>query len=147
MPENPYAEEVLHEDEDNGTMPANVGALADAVVGHRIVKAERLQRLDQEYSWRHEMEALVITLDNGHEVQLFDTGDCCAFTELREFLLHPDKVDHVVMGIGTTDEYSTWHIYADYGDILQLTVAWSCGNPFYYGYGFEIRVVPIQAVQ
>ena len=46
------------------------------------------------------------------------------------------------MGVGTTGEYTRWHIYADLGDVLELTVGWSCGNPFYYGYGFYIDVVP-----
>ena len=44
------------------------------------------------------------------------------------------------MGVGTTDDFQTWHIYCDLGDILELDVAWSCGNPFYYGYGFDIDV-------
>lgn len=28
------------------------------------------------------------------------------------------------------------------GDVMELEVGWSCGNPFYYGYGFSINVVP-----
>ena len=72
---------------------------------------------------------------------LADTNDCCAYTELESFLLHPDKVDHIITGIGTTEGASKWHIYADAGDVLELSVGWSCGNPFYYGYGFEIDVV------
>lgn len=89
------------------------------------------------------LSGLVLTLDNGRRVCLSDTNDCCAYTDLESFLLHPDKVDHVITGVGTTDGYSTWHIYADWGDILELKVGWSCGNPFYYGYGygFDITVV------
>ena len=87
-------------------------------------------------------ETVIITLDDGTEVRLKNTDDCCAYTELEAFLLHPEKVDHIIMGVGTTEEYSRWHIYADHGDILELTVGWSCGNPFYYGYGFDIDVVP-----
>ena len=49
-------------------------------------------------------------------------------------------MDHVILGVGTTDGYTTWHIYADFGDVMRLKVGWSCGNPFYYGYGFTIRV-------
>lgn len=37
-------------------------------------------------------------------------SDCCAYTELQEFLLNPDAVDHVIIGVGTTDRYTTWHI-------------------------------------
>jgi hypothetical protein len=69
------------------------------------------------------------------------SGDCCAYTELESFLLNPELVDHVITGVGTTDGYQTWHVYADMGDVLKLDVGWSCGNPFYYGYGFTIRVV------
>ncbi|MGP3940481.1 DUF7448 domain-containing protein [Streptomyces sp. 6N106] len=132
-----YTEETLSEDCDNGTMPDNVDALRDAVVGHRIVSVTT----DKEGRWG--ANRAVITLDNGKRVTLSDTGDCCAYTELNSFLLHPDKVDHIITGVGTTGEYTTWHIYADMGDVLELSVGWSPGNPFYYGYGFEIRVSEI----
>ena len=36
-----YAEEVLGEDDDNGTMPANVETVANAVIGHLIVAPTR----------------------------------------------------------------------------------------------------------
>jgi hypothetical protein len=132
-----YPEEVLDPDDDDGTMPNNVATLHEAVVGRRIVATEQREI---ESRWGRE-SAFVITLDDGREVRLRDTDDCCAHTELRAFLLHPESVDHVIMGVGTTDGYSTWHIYADYGDVLELTVGWSCGNPFYYGYGFDIDVI------
>jgi hypothetical protein len=73
---------------------------------------------------------------------LVGNGDCCAYTELESFLLHPELVDHIITGVGTTDGYNTWHIYADIGDVLELSVGWSSGNPFYYGYGFDIQVKP-----
>ena len=126
------------EDYDDGTMPDNVKTLAAAVVGHRIIKTERR---GVQHRHRGIVEFFVITLDNGTEVQLDNTDDCCAYTELQEFLLHPEMVQHVIMGVGTTESYNTWHIYADLGDVLELTVGWSCGNPFYYGYGFSINVV------
>lgn len=47
---------------------------------------------------------------------------------------------------GTTDGYTTWHIYADFGDVMRLKVDWSPGNPFYYGYGFDIAVEPVKSV-
>lgn len=130
--------------DDDGTMPANVEQLRQAVVGHRIVKVEKGPwTLDENrYRWGSS-EALIITLDNGLQVELADTSDCCAYTELGQFLLHADKIDHMIMGVGTTGGFTNWHIYADMGDVLELQVGWSCGNPFYYGYGFDIQVVPV----
>lgn len=133
-----YAPEILSNDEDDGTMVDSKDALEAAVVGHRIVKAGKEIVKGQYY----DHEAFVLTLDDGTRVQMVGEGDCCAYTELEAFLLHPDRVDHIITGVGTTNEYQTWHIYADFGDVLELSVAWSCGNPFYYGYGFNITVVP-----
>lgn len=142
MDDNRYPEETLdHDYEDDGTMPENVDTLRQAVVGHRIVSAEFRQAKQHTKYWSTGI-GLVLTLDNGTEVALLDTSDCCAYTELEGFFLDPASVDHVIMGVGTTDKFSTWHIYADWGDILKLQVGWSCGNPFYYGYGFDIQVVP-----
>lgn len=141
-----YPTETLDQDDDDGTIVENVDTLRQSVVGRRIVKTEKRQV--PRYSWSSDptwtTEAFVITLDDGTEVRLRDTDDCCAYTELEAFLLHPDKVDHVIMGVGTTDDYTRWHIYADMGDVLELTVGWSCGNPFYYGYGFDIDVVRVE---
>lgn len=132
-----YETEYLSEDDDDGTMPENVKTLGNAVIGHKIVSAEKVTVADGGWS---SVDALVITLDNGKRVELIDSSDCCAFTELNSFLLHPERVDHVILGVGTTDRYDTWHIYADLGDVLELSVGWSAGNPFYYGYGFSIQV-------
>lgn len=140
-----YAEEELDANDDDGTMPDNVDIVRQAVIGRKIVSAgyeDAPRPKDDHYCLGHGTP-FVITLDDGTKVCLRGTNDCCAYTELEQFLLHPDKVDHVIMGVGTTDEYSTWHIYADYGDVLALTVNWSSGNPFYYGYGFDIDVVPV----
>jgi hypothetical protein len=138
-----YEPEELDEESDDGTMVNNVATLADAVVGHRIVKAEKDATLPEDvregvYGYS---TGFKITLDSGREVYLIDSDDCCAFTSLEAFLLNPDQVEHIITGVGTTDGYCTWHIHADYGDILQLTVGWSPGNPFYYGYGFNITVI------
>lgn len=27
---------------------------------------------------------------------------------------------------------------------MELEVGWSCGNPFYYAYGFDIQVAPLE---
>lgn len=123
-----YDEEILDPDSDDGTMVENVETLREAVVGHKIVSA------------RQEGGSLKLTLDNNKVVELYEGGDCCAFTELEYFLQRPDMVDHIITGVGTTEGYTTWHIYADLGDILALKVGWSPGNPFYYGYGFYINV-------
>lgn len=130
MTDERYPLEMLDEDEDCGVMPDNVTALAEAVVGQRIVSV-----------WYGEDVSTVITLDSGKRVALADTNDCCAFTELRSFLLHADRIDHIITGVGTTDGYTTWHIFADFGDVMEMKVGWSCGNPFYYGYGFDIQVL------
>ena len=146
MSTNPYPAEILDDEyDDDGTMPANVDQLAEAVVGHRIVSVERnaerpLPEGERHY-WYGRSHGTAITLDNGKRVFLVDSDDCCAFTQLDDFLLHADKIDHIITGVGTTNGYEKWHIYADMGDVLELTVGWSCGNPFYYGYGFDIHVV------
>jgi len=135
-----YPAEVLGEDDDDGTMVGSLTALGDAVVGHRIVSITRGDKPDRYGDAFDAKIATIITLDNGKRVRLIGESDCCAYTEVDAFLLHPDKVDHVITGVGTTNGFTTWHIYADAGDVLELTVGWSCGNPFYYGYGFTITV-------
>jgi len=127
-----YPVEVLDDNDDDGTMVESLTALTDAVIGHKIISAERTG----ESSW----SPFIITLDDGRKVQMTGNGDCCAYTDLESFLLHPELVDHAITGVGTTDGYTKWHIYADLGDVLELEVGWSCGNPFYYGYGFDIAV-------
>lgn len=126
---------------DDGTMQRNVDELAEKVVGHKIVSAV-VEDVKTDSWWRHD-KPLVLTLDTGDRVLLRNTDDCCASTELEAFLTHVGRVDHVITGVGTTDGFTKWHIYADYGDVLELTVGWSPGNPFYYGYGFDIEVLPL----
>lgn len=133
-------------DEDDGTMPENVAELAEHVVGHRIIAVEESAKVKvrparSRYNDGTET-GFVITLDNGVRVLLADTNDCCAYTSLDKFLLHPERVDHVITGVATTEGYTRWHIYADAGDVMELEVGWSCGNPFYYG--FDIHVVPLE---
>ena len=128
MSDSRYPTETLDPEDDDGTMPENVAELEKAVVGHRIVDAER------------EGGEFTLTLDTGARVKLRSTSDCCAYTDLEGFLLHPDRIDHAIMGVGTTEGYTKWHIYADFGDVVEMDVGWSCGNPFYYGYGFDIAV-------
>lgn len=138
-----YPQEELDQDYDDGTMPENVAELEKAVVGRRIVRADIKEAKRHNRYWSSGT-GLVLTLDDGTEVALLDTSDCCAYTALESFFIDPSAVDHVIMGVGTTDGYTTWHIYADWGDIMKLEVGWSSGNPFYYGYGFDIQVVKLE---
>jgi hypothetical protein len=134
-----YAPEILDEDDDNGTMPTSRDELAQAVVGHRIVSAVTVKG-----GGSYGTDILVLTLDTGAQVRLEEESDCCAYTQVEAFLLHPERVEHVITGVGTTEGFTKWHIYADLGDVMELTVGWSCGNPFYYAYGFGITVTPIE---
>lgn len=134
-----YQTEQLDRGDDNGTMPENVGVLREAVIGRKIVSA---QQKTVQGSWSSGT-ALVLELDNGTQVELVNTGDCCAYTSLKSFFLDPQAVDHAILGVGTTEGYTKWHIFADFGDVMRLDVDWSCGNPFYYGYGFDIAVKPV----
>jgi hypothetical protein len=141
MNENPYPAEELGPDDDDGTMVDNVAALSSHVVGNRIVSVERNVSVPGPYEWSSATYGTALVLDNGKRVVLTGNDDCCAYTELEDVILNLDKIDHVITGVGTTGGYTTWHIYADLGDVAQLKVGWSCGNPFYYGYGFDITVL------
>lgn len=126
---------VWHGDGAVEDMQQSVEQLGEAVIGHRIVKVERSNG-----DWWGD-NRLNITLDNGKRVSMEWIGsDCCAYTELEKFLFNVDHVDHVITGIKTEGVYSTWHIYADMGDVLQLDVDWSEGNYGYYAFGFNVKV-------
>lgn len=127
---------------DDGTMSENVKTLEEQIVGRRIVEIEERAQVPrtEDYYYRPH-SGLKLTLDNGKVVYLCDTDDCCAYTALNGLVKHLDKIDHVITGVGTTDGFTKWHIYADLGDVLELEVGWSAGNPFYYGYGFDIKVI------
>jgi hypothetical protein len=125
-----------YEMDDNGTMAANVAELEALVVGRRIVSAAWALPNSEIDGKR---AGLIITLDTGRVVQVEDSQNCCAYTQLESFLWNADKIDHVITGVSTSDEYEKWNIYADLGDVLGLEVGWSAGNGW-YGYGFEIVV-------
>lgn len=127
--------------EDNGTMPDNVEEFEEAILGHRIVHVERNPQVGDTGKWRWGRPSLALTLDTGQRVILSDTSDCCAYTNLDEVIEHLPTVDHVITAVNTTGNYTRWHIVADLGEVLELQVGWSSGNPFYYGYGFEIEVI------
>src|ERR1043165_9660698 len=102
-----YAPETLGPDEDDGTMPESLDALRKAVVGRRIVSVEDGVEVPGRYYGTE--KATVITLDDGRRVRMIGGIDCCAYTEVAAFLQHRDKVDHMIMGVGTTDGYEKWH--------------------------------------
>ena len=137
-----YPTETQHADYADGGRRDDVDVLAAAVNARHTGTDGHDATATASYpsTYRPYETATVITLDDGRRVALRDTDDCCAYTELEAFLLHPERVDHIITGVGTTDGFTRWHIYADMGDVLELEVGWSCGNPFYYGYGFNITV-------
>jgi hypothetical protein len=64
MIDDRYPTEVLDEDDDDGTMPANVAELEKVVIGRRIVSAEKRPDLDTSYTastlrWRPMPEPLL----------------------------------------------------------------------------------------
>jgi len=129
--------------EDDGTMPQSRDKLEELIIGHKIVRVDDNRQVEYDpygYGTESVGSGFVITLDNGKQVTMVGIGDCCAYTEIESFLRNVDSVDHVITGVGTTDAFTTWHIYADMGDMLELKVGWSPGNPFYYGYGFSIGI-------
>lgn len=143
-----YPVEELDTDADDGTMTKNLEVFTKNVVGRKIVAIDRefskTIKHDEDgarWSYDEHIAGTALSLDDGTKVVLVDTDSCCAYTQLKDIILGLDKIDHVIMGVGTTDGYTKWHIYANFGDIAELQVGWSCGNPFYYGYGFDIYVV------
>lgn len=134
---------MLEDYEDDGTMPNNVAALENAVVGHRIVQVERTVP-EPEYNWYRENGGVTLTLDNGSKVVLRDTDDCCAYTHLDNVITHLDTIDHIITNVTADEDYDTWHIFADLGEVLELQIGWSAGNPFYYGYGFDIDIIELK---
>ena len=141
---HPYEIEVFPEDseEDDGTMTENAKRLEEVIIGRKIVKAEK-KHFEGEHSWDGG-DFLTLTLDNHFTVVLKDTDDCCAFTGVEAFRLIDSE--HVITSVGTADGFQKWFIYSDKDPAMEIDVEWSCGNPFYYGYGFSIEVIPLTIV-
>jgi len=139
--------------EDDGTMPENVAALAQAVVGHRIVRVDRNVSdppsggVGGAWYTTRVQTGLRLTLDDGRAVYVSDSSDCCAYTELEDVIEHLPAIDHIITAVKADDDYNTWHILADLGEVMELKVGWSPGNPFYYGYGFSITVAPAEVTR
>lgn len=111
-------------------MPNNVNELERTLVGQRIVSAVFVDNRN----------TLELTVSDGRRVRLEAQSDCCAYTEVEAFVFNPDKIDHIITEVKTEDGYETWHILADYEDILTLTVGWHAGTG-YYTYGLSIKVI------
>ena len=115
----------------DGVMEDSAYDLADRVIGRKIVS------VTERDGWNS--GGLVLTLDNGKRVYLRDGGDCCAYTAVESFFLHPEGIDHVITNVNTEGDYSTWHILASGIPVLDIEVGWSEGSG-YYSYGFNIEV-------
>lgn len=123
-----YEREMFGDGEEANTMNHNVDEFEEAIIGHRIVMAVQ------------QGKRLRITLDNGYTVVLRDSDDCCAYTEVSEFLAQPAMTEHVITGVKTSDGFNTWHIMAKDEKLIDISVDWSSGNTGYYMYGFYIDV-------
>lgn len=140
-----YEIEKLPEDSwsDNGTMHENALRLQEVVVGHRIIGAS-LADIQGKYPWEGMTRGVILDLSNQSSVLLRDGGDCCAYTYATALRLV--DTEHVITSVGTTEEFTKWFIYSENNPVLEMDVDWSCGNPFYYGYGFSLEVVPLTIV-
>ena len=143
-----YGDDDYTEDDYNtereAPLAGNHAELTDALVGRKIVKVETDVK-DDEYSYSYG-EATVLTLDNDVQVRIRDTSDCCAYTEMENVIQHLPELDHVITNVTADDGYERFHIFADLGEVLELQLSWSEGNPFYYGYGFYIDVTTTEDV-
>lgn len=123
----------------------NLADLRDAVVGHRIVKAEmRTVHSDLGRYGAYDEYGLVITLDNGKEVVMCDTSDCCAYTGVNSFLMSEGFPNHVITSVRAENNYFEWFILAEGIPVMTLDVGWSEGSG-YYSYGFSISVRDLDA--
>jgi hypothetical protein len=123
-------------------MGGNAKELQEAIVGHRIVGVDKAKPPKDQWWGRREL-AVRLTLDDGREVFIEDTDDCCAFTEVEDFKFL-EGVDNAVTSVTTEDGFSKWFIYADSVPVVDLKVAWSPGNPYYYGFGFNIIIKDVE---
>jgi hypothetical protein len=129
---------------ENTQMEQNVEEFASAVIGHRIISAVHAEVRKDRWGYAYK-DTLVLTLSNGNRVKIIDSSECCAYTQLDAFMLNPESVNHVITSVGTSDGYTTWHIYAEMNDVLNLTVGWAEGTG-YYSYGFDIKVIEMEGV-
>lgn len=107
--------------------------LAEVLVGRRIVSAKSVPAKGWDDAY------LLLTLDNGTQVEVQDTSDCCAYGEVSAFLLNPDSIDHVITSVTDRDNYTEFFVLADMVQVLKLDTSWSEGSG-YYSYGLNIKL-------
>ena len=117
-------------------MGDNAKLLESEVVGHRIIDVR-----EDKYNGGYPVtgSGVTLVLDNGNEIEILATNDCCAYTDVRDFKFLA-KTDNVVTRVETQDNFEQWYIYAAEVPVVSLGVDWSPGNPYYYGFGFNIAV-------
>lgn len=133
-----YIDDVYDADYEQEVMQGSVDVLAENLVGQRIVSVERTN-VPEDTRRYGRSQVTVFTLANGKKVNLYDTDDCCAFTEVESFKFL-ENVDNAITRVEASDGFSVWHIYAENIPVATLDVEWSPGNPYYYGFGFEVQV-------
>jgi len=126
---------------DNGTMPEAFENLHKALVGRKIVEVEKVKyegRWDQGYD---DPKAL-FHLDDGTVVKVGRINDCCA---LGTFDLEnvPKEINARVMAVEAAEDYSKAFILTE-GPLLTADTTWSPGNPFWYSYGFWVKIEEAQ---
>lgn len=117
-------------------MGGSAEEFAGAIVGSKIVSVTK-EPFSKDYG---RSEGLKFVLDNGNVVWLADTDDCCAFTEVEDFKFL-GQGEHAITSVTTEDNFQKWYVYAESTPVAEIDVAWSPGNPYYYGFGFEVKVV------
>lgn len=114
-------------------MDRSAEELSQAVVGHRIIGVGKADSS----GWKG--PGIVLVLDNGQQVVVRGSGDCCAYTDIYNWVFDIDKVDNVITKVETDDNYETWSIMAGADKVLGMDVSWSEGTG-YYMYGFTIEI-------
>lgn len=117
-------------------MGGSAAELEEAVVGRRILSVEKAKYPASVYG---RGEGIRLALDDGSTVFVANTDDCCAFTEVEDFKFL-ENTENVITSVRTDEGFNKWFVYAGNAPVLEMDVAWSPGNPYYYGFGFEIRV-------
>lgn len=132
-----YLDDAEDADYEAGVMDSGRAELAAAVVGHRIVSVEDVERVASD--WYYAKPGIKLTLDDGRAVYIADTDDCCAYTDHRD-LKFLEGVDNAVTSVTTEGNFTRWFIYAGDVPVVEFGADWSPGNPYYYGFGFDIIV-------
>lgn len=128
-------------DYESEVMQEGLDQLSSNLVGQKIVSVHK-QGAEPDgsgYVPYGRSEETVFTLSNGRQVVLEDTDDCCAYTQVSRFEFL-SQGEHVITRVEADEGFETWSIYSDRVPVAILGVEWSPGNPYYYGFGFNVRV-------